>query len=110
MTGVLKSLSLPRRLCKQLRSVKIKLQPQCEWVAQVSFETWVSPHKWFPAEFVATVGCGQGHVSSLRDSPYLPILPGTDVPGYRLFRPYGTGLLRLIEQTRRSPKQRRRPP
>jgi hypothetical protein len=31
-----------------------------------------------------------GIVPSLRDSPHNPILPGTTVPGYRLFRPCGT--------------------
>jgi hypothetical protein len=30
-------------------------------------------------------------VPSLRDSPLNPYLPGTSVPGYRLFRPYGLG-------------------
>jgi hypothetical protein len=29
-------------------------------------------------------------VPSLRDSPQTFSLPGTHVPGYRLFRPYGT--------------------
>jgi hypothetical protein len=29
-------------------------------------------------------------VPSLRDSSHRLILPGTPVPGYRLFRPYGT--------------------
>jgi hypothetical protein len=29
-------------------------------------------------------------VPSLRDSPHKLILPGTDVPGYRLFRPRST--------------------
>ena len=32
-------------------------------------------------------------VPSLRDSPQTLGLPGTDVPGYRLFRPYGTASL-----------------
>jgi hypothetical protein len=32
-------------------------------------------------------------VPSLRDSPQTFSLPGTHVPGYRLFRPYGTASL-----------------
>jgi hypothetical protein len=38
-------------------------------------------------------------VSSLRDSRHKPSLPGTDVPGYRLFRPCGTALLRPVNDT-----------
>ena len=33
---------------------------------------------------------------SLRDSRRILRLPGTDVPGYRLCRPYGTGSLGLL--------------
>jgi len=36
------------------------------------------------------VADGVRFVPSLRDSPRTPSLPGTSVPGYRLFRPYGT--------------------
>jgi len=38
-------------------------------------------------------------VPSLRDSPVNLSLPGTDVPGYRLCRPCGTGLLRPVNDT-----------
>jgi hypothetical protein len=34
-----------------------------------------------------------------RDSPHSLSLPGTAVPGYRLFRPYGTALLRPVNDT-----------
>jgi hypothetical protein len=37
-----------------------------------------------------------GFVPSLRDSRRILRLPGTDVPGYRLCRPYGTGSLGLL--------------
>jgi hypothetical protein len=43
-----------------------------------------------------------GYVPSLRDSPPKPHLPGTVVPGYRLFRPYGTGSMRLGQALRPS--------
>jgi hypothetical protein len=39
----------------------------------------------------------QGIVPSLRDSAHEPTLPGTAVPGYRLFRPYGTVFVAAIE-------------
>jgi hypothetical protein len=35
-------------------------------------------------------------MSSLRDSLHILSLPGTDVPGYRLFRPSGTASLRPV--------------
>jgi hypothetical protein len=34
-----------------------------------------------------------------RDSPHFLSLPGTAVPGYRLFRPYGTALSRPVNDT-----------
>jgi hypothetical protein len=34
--------------------------------------------------------CQLGSVPSLRDSPHTLSIPGTSVPGYRLYRPYGT--------------------
>jgi hypothetical protein len=37
--------------------------------------------------------CQLGSVLSLRDSSHTLSLPGTSVPGYRLFRPSGTILL-----------------
>jgi hypothetical protein len=36
-------------------------------------------------------------VSSLRDSPLNLSLPGTAVPGYRLFRPSGTASLQTLK-------------
>jgi len=42
------------------------------------------------------LACELSNVPSLRDSFITLILPGTTVPGYRLFRPFGTRFITLI--------------